>query len=131
MNLFDLPDEILSIIWKQFKQIEVFHSIIYMHHRLRELAFDHVHIRNLNFSYMPNMILWDNTRLSTNVESASRFCKEMVSRIHSLVQKLTIDQCFTKEILCRNYSQLHSLSLVNFDEKILDQYIKINQFQFI
>jgi hypothetical protein len=53
----------------------------------------------------------------------SRICKKILSRFHDQVHKLTVEEYSTKQILAFNYPELYSLSLLNFQEEILYEYL--------
>ncbi|CAF4030473.1 unnamed protein product, partial [Adineta steineri] len=54
----------------------------------------------------------------------SRICDQILCRIYDQINTLTIEQYSIKRILrVANYSQLYSLSLINFEGKIFGQYL--------
>ncbi|CAF3077094.1 unnamed protein product, partial [Rotaria sp. Silwood2] len=55
----------------------------------------------------------------------SRICSNILPQIHSQVHKLTVEEYSMKQILlAANYPQLYSLSLFNFQEVTLHQYLR-------
>jgi hypothetical protein len=51
-------------------------------------------------------------------------CKEILSRIHHQVHKLTVERhSMQRALLSFDYTQLYSLSLVDFQEEMLFQYL--------
>ncbi|CAF1301761.1 unnamed protein product [Rotaria sordida] len=69
---------------------------------------DNSNNNNLNILDLPNEII----------------CENILPRIHNQVNKLTVDSYSIKSILTVNHPQLYSLSLANFQEEILFQYLK-------
>jgi hypothetical protein len=62
---------------------------------------------------------------SVDIQVLSRISSKILCQIHHQVHKLTVEEYSMKEILrAGNYPQLYSLSLINFEEKILYQYLK-------
>ncbi|CAF1385097.1 unnamed protein product [Rotaria sordida] len=59
-----------------------------------------------------------------NDKILSRICDKILCRIYNQINTLTVEQYSIKRILrAANYPQLYSLSLVNFEEEILNQYL--------
>ncbi|CAF1182272.1 unnamed protein product [Rotaria sordida] len=104
--------------------IDVFSSLVDVNQRFHRLAFDSLYMRNIDMTTITNInSFYDQTSL-IDPEVLSRICKKILSRIHSQVHKLTVEEYSMKEILLvGNYSQLYSLSLINFEEEILYQYL--------
>jgi hypothetical protein len=54
----------------------------------------------------------------------SRICDKILCRIYDQINTLTVEQYSIKRVLrAANYPQLYSLSLINFEGKILNQYL--------
>jgi hypothetical protein len=60
---------------------------------------------------------------SVHEQVLSRICENILPKIHDQIKKLAIEQHSIERILTFNYFQLYSLSLVNFKEEILFQYL--------
>jgi hypothetical protein len=121
LNILDLPDEVLLMIRNKLSQIDVFYSLVYVNHRFYRLSLDSHYIRNLD---MTNINLFNDEIISIDRQSLSRFSKKILPRIHHQIYELAIEQYSMKEILTVNYPQLYSLSLINFEEEILYQYLQ-------
>jgi hypothetical protein len=117
-NILDLPDEILFIIFEKLNRIDVFYSLVHVNQRFNRLIFDPLCLRDLNMTI--------NYQTSpTDTQVLSTIDQTILLRIHQHVHKLTVEQCLMKEILLvASYPQLFSLSLTNFQEKRLHQYLK-------
>jgi hypothetical protein len=121
-NILDLPDEVLFIILKKIKTIEVLSSLVDVNQR---------YTRDLDMTCMTTInSLYDQT-LPTNTQVLSKICKHILPRIHHQLHKLTVEEYSMKEILlAANYPQLYSLSLFNFQEVTLRQYLIGKVFNF-
>jgi hypothetical protein len=131
LNILDLPDEVLFLIFKELNTIDVFHSFVDVNRRFDRLVLDSLYIRDLSMINIMNIdSLYDQTSIDTQV--LTRICEKILPRIHHHVQKLTVEQYSMQTILlAANYPQLYSLSLINFHEEILYQYLTGIVFDFI
>ncbi|CAF1087004.1 unnamed protein product [Rotaria sordida] len=125
LNILDLPDEILFIIFKKLNTIDVFHSLVGVNQQFDRLALDPLNVYDLDMTdIMTINSLYDKIP-SIDTETLSKICSKILPRIHRQVHKLTVEQYSMKDILrAANYSELYSLSLINFQAKILYQYLK-------
>ncbi|CAF3200213.1 unnamed protein product [Rotaria sp. Silwood2] len=101
--------------------VDVLYSLVDINERMNQLVLDPFYIRNR-----------DMTMKSSSDETSSifdqvlnRICKNILPRIHHHVNKLTVEPHSLKHILLNGniYPQLFSLSLINFQEEILYQYL--------
>jgi hypothetical protein len=132
LNILDIPDEILFLIFEKVNTVDVFSSLVGVNQRFDRLAFDSLYIRHLNMTTITNFnSFYDQTSLMDQ-EVLSRICRKILSRISSQVHKLTVEEYSMKEILLAgSYPQLYSLSLINFQEEILYQFLTGKEFDFI
>ena len=120
VNILDLPDEILLIIFQKLQTIDVLSSLANVNSRFFRLAIDPLHVHDLNMTIKS---LHGQTS-SIETEAFSRICQNILPHIHHQVHKLTVEQDLMKEILAAGtYPELYSLSLSNFDESILHEYL--------
>ncbi|CAF1515223.1 unnamed protein product [Adineta steineri] len=122
LNIFDLPDEILFIIVKKLNISDVIYSLMDINERFVQLLFDPFYIQNLNITLMTMKSFYQRT-FSLHEQVLSNICENILPKIHDQVKQLVIEQHSMKRILTHNYSQLYSLSLVNFKEEILFRYL--------
>ncbi|CAF1037544.1 unnamed protein product [Adineta steineri] len=124
LNILDIPDEILFLIFQRLNAVEVFTSLEDVNQRFHRLAFDPLLIRDLNMTTITNINSFYDQNFSIDSNVLSRICKNILPQIHSQVHKLTVEQDSMKEILhAGTYPQLYSLSLINFEEEIIYQYL--------
>ncbi|CAF3650892.1 unnamed protein product [Rotaria sp. Silwood1] len=125
LNIFDLPNEILLMICKKLNMVDVLYSLVDVNERFDQLILDHLYIRHLNMTTMTIKSAFDRI-FSINNQVLSRICENIFPRIHDQVNQLTVDSHSIDRLLTFNYPQLYSLSLVDFQENILLQYLKGN-----
>ena len=109
----DLPDEILLIILKKLKNIEVLYSLMGVNKRLDQIAHDYNFTNSLTLleycSYdhiysLPDPIL-------------DRFCLQILSEIQHQIKWLNLDASSMERILLSgNYSNLSGLGIFNIEK---------------
>jgi hypothetical protein len=125
INILDLPNEILFKIFNKLNMVDVFYSITDVNQRFNRLALDSLYVRDLEMTTMMNIDTFFNQTSSIDTEVLSRICENILPQIHHQVHKLTVDQNSMKPVLhAEHYSQLYLLSIINFQEKILCEYLK-------
>ncbi len=131
-NILDLPNEILFIIFKELSMVDVFYSFENVNRRFNRLALDSLYIRHLDMTTLRNIKSEYDQISPIDTQVLSEICVKLVPRIHHQVHKLTVQQDSIQQILhAGNYPQLYSLSLINFQQEILYQYLKGIVFDFI
>jgi hypothetical protein len=122
-NILDLPDEILLIIVNKMNIVDVLYSLVDVNQRFDRLVLDPLTIRNIDMTMKTFESVYDQT-FSIDDQILSRICDQILCRIYDQINALTVEQYSIKRILhATNYPQLYSLSLINFEGKILDQYL--------
>jgi hypothetical protein len=120
INILDLPDEILLIIFNKLHMIEMFYSLVNVNQRFDRLALDPLCMHHLDLK--SQRFLNDNS--SANLEIIDRIRTKILPRIHHKITKLTIDSlsiaCIFDTI---DFAALTALKLVNFQSKILSQHL--------
>jgi hypothetical protein len=131
LTLLDLPDEILFNIVKKLNKVDVFCSLVDVNRRFYRLALDSKYVRDLDLTTMMNIDSMDDKTSPIDIQFLSRICEKILPRIHHQVQKLIVEPDSMQQILLAgNYPQLYSLSLVNFQQEILYQYLTGIMFYF-
>jgi hypothetical protein len=132
LNILDLPDEILFIIFKKLNMVDVLYSLVDVNRQLDRLALDFLYIRHLDITTNMTIKSLYNQTFSIDTQVLSRICEKILPRIHHQVQKLTVEQYSMKQVLvAASYPQLYSLSLLNFQEKRLYRYLTGTLFNFV
>ena len=123
LNILDLPDEILLIIFNKMNIVNVLNSLVDVNQRFDRLVLDPLTIRNLDMTIRSFKSFFDQT-FSIDDKTLSRICDKILYRISDQINKLTVEQYSIQRVLhAANYPQLYSLSLINFEGKILNQYL--------
>ena len=121
-NIFDLPNEILFMIINKLNIGDVFYSLVDVDERFFQLVLDPLYIEHVDIT-VRTMNSYYNRTFSVHEQVLSRLCEDILPKIADQVKKLAIEQDSIERTLTVNYSQLYSLSLVNFKEEILFQYL--------
>jgi hypothetical protein len=124
-NILDLPDEILLIIFKEMSTIDVLHSFGNVNQRFNRLIADSVYTRHLEMTTLRNIKSEYDQIASIDPQILCEICMKIIPKIHHQVHQLTVQEDSIEQILhAASYSQLYSLSFINFHEEILYQYLK-------
>lgn len=120
INILDLPDEILRIIFNKLNTTEIFYSLVGVNQRFDRLALDSLYIPHLDFVIKRSNI----HNSSVDVHILDKICENVLPRINDKVTKLIVDPFFMKRILNDvHYPQLHSLTFVNFQPDMFLQHL--------
>ncbi|CAF0728294.1 unnamed protein product [Rotaria sp. Silwood1] len=98
--------------------------------RFERLILDDLYIHHLNMTTMTIMSVFDHI-FSIDNQVLDRSCEKILPRIHHQVNQLTVEPHSMDRLLAINYSQLYSLSLDVFQDKMVLQYLKSTSFRFI
>ncbi|CAF2474245.1 unnamed protein product [Rotaria sp. Silwood2] len=122
INILDLPNEILLIIFNKLKTVDAVYSLVHINERFDRLVLDSLHVRNLDTTSM-TIKSYDDRTFSIDNHVLDRICEKILPQLRHQLNALTVEQNSVEHILTVNYSQLYPLSLVNFEEEILFQYL--------
>jgi hypothetical protein len=130
LNILDLPDEVLLIIFNKLNMVDVFNSFVDVCERFDQLVFDSFYIRNLDMTSMTMKSFYDRI-YSVDDQVLSRICSNILPRIHHQINELIIEQQSMQRVLYTlNYPQLHSLTLMDFEVETLSKYLTGKPFSF-
>jgi len=122
-NILDLPNEILFIIFNKLNMVDVLYSLVDITQRFNQLVFDPFYIRNLNMTSMTMKSYYDRI-YSIDNQVLDRICKNILPRISHQINELIVEQYSMERVLHSiNYPQLYSLTLMNFSEEVLFNYL--------
>ncbi|CAF2933740.1 unnamed protein product [Rotaria sp. Silwood2] len=124
INILDLPDEILSIIFNKLNTIDIFYSLVGVNHRFDLLTLDPLVIHHFDFaiekSHVHNSYILD------------KVCSKILPRINDKITKLTLDSFSTQRILSAvKYPHLHSFSLINYQSYVLLRHLQDGVISFL
>jgi hypothetical protein len=129
VQLDDLPDEILLIIFKNLNNIDLLYSLIGVNKRLNKIVHDSMFTNSLTLfgsllcdyvDPLPDLML-------------DRFCSQILPEIHDNIKWLKLESSSMKHILLSaNYPNLFGLGIYNIEKPaVLDLFNgKIFIFQF-
>ena len=119
LDLLDLPDEILLIIFNKLGSADVLYSLLNSTQRLDQIARGIDYTKSINFS-----IESSNGQFSAiDPDKAHRFCAELLPQIHHHIQSMTLETSNIERILlAAQFPNLHTLVLAGFSPAILLHY---------
>ncbi len=124
LNILNLPNENLYIIFHKLNMIDVLYSLAGVNQRFQRLALDSLYIHDLNMVNIGIINSLHDHTSSVDTQVLSRVCEKILPRIHHQIQKLTVEEFSMKQVLhVSKYPQLYSLSLINFREETLCEYL--------
>ncbi|CAF3338369.1 unnamed protein product [Rotaria sp. Silwood1] len=112
LQLTDLPDEILLIIFKKVDNVALLYSLFGVNKRLNKILHDPIFTSHLNllnccsndFIYGPSYPI------------LNRFCLQILPKIHHKVKWLNLESSSMARFLhCTNYPNLNGLGLYNLE----------------
>ncbi|CAF4303105.1 unnamed protein product, partial [Rotaria sordida] len=114
VELNDLPDEILIIIFKKLDNLEILYSIQDVNERLNKIIHDPIFTSHLSF------LKWSFNKCINKFSShiiLNRFCFEILPKIHTKIKWLDVESSSIKNILyAADYPNLNTLGLYNIKE---------------
>ncbi|CAF1440394.1 unnamed protein product [Adineta steineri] len=114
IQLNDLPDEILMMIFGKLWNVRVLYSLIGINRKLDRIACDPVFTRYLQ---LMNGIS-DNSVGQLPEIVLNRFCSHVLPKIHHHIRRLDLESSTMERILSTaNYPNLHQLVLLNLHAK--------------
>ncbi len=115
IELNDLPDEILQIIFKKLNNLEVLYSLQGVNQRLNNIIYDSIFTSHLNF------VKWSSDKFINKYPRnilLDRFCLQILPKIHMKIKCLDIESSSVKDILhAADYPHLYRLGLYNIEDE--------------
>jgi hypothetical protein len=122
-NILDLPNEIIFIIFNKLNMVDVLYSLVDVTQRFDQIVLNPLYIRNLNMIAVTMKSCFEFI-YSIDNQVLDRICRNILPRIHHLVNELTVEQHSMERVLHTiNYPEIYSLSLINFQEDVLLKYL--------
>jgi len=109
IQLEDIPDEILLIIFENLDNYHVLYSFMGLNQRLDRILSDRIFTRNLTL-----IKSIDNSSYRVTDTILDRFCLEILPQINDKIERLNIESSFIDRILSTNYPNLNTLNLYDF-----------------
>jgi len=112
VNLLDLPDELLLIIFNKLGSADVIYSLLNSTQRLDRI------VRSIDYTKAINLSEIDSDKID-------RFCVELLPQIHDRIRIMTLESSSIERILCAaQFPHLNSIALVGFSPDVLLHYFK-------
>ncbi|CAF1533373.1 unnamed protein product, partial [Rotaria sp. Silwood1] len=115
VELNDLPDEILLLIFKKLDNLEVLYSFQGVNERLNKIIHDPIFTSRLSF------LKWSFNKCINKFSShiiLNRFCLQILPKIYTKIKWLDLVSEYMKNILdAADYPNLFALGLYNIEEK--------------
>ena len=118
VQLIDLPNELLMMIFKKLNNVELLYSLTGINIRLDRIISDPIFTRNIT------LLRHSSNRLIYPLVDAvlDRFCLQILPEIQYKINLLNLESLSMERILLTaDYSNLHSLGLYNVDEKTAER----------
>lgn len=119
IELVDLPDELLLIIFKKLNNVELLYSIMNTNSRLHRIALDS--------KFTKNLILFKRSSLGDIIpligSVLDRLCLVILPQIQNLIRSLQLESSsIERTLLTGDYSNLYELGLHNIDKNTADRF---------
>jgi hypothetical protein len=115
IQLDDLPDEILIIIFKKLNKISTLYSLLGVNRQLDKIVRDPIFT-----SYLALCIRYTNGNSDPLIDPIlDRFCSQILPEIHDNIKWLDLEPLSMERILLStNYPNLYKLGLYNIQEEM-------------
>ena len=114
VELIDLPDELLMIIFQKLNSVDVLYSLLNINRRLNRIVRDPIFTSCL---ILLKRIANDVIDVFPSDAIRDRFCREILPEIRHQIQSLSVESSSMKDVLrAADYSHLQTLGLFNVDE---------------
>jgi hypothetical protein len=128
VELNDLPDEILMIIFKKVNNLEILYSFQGVNQRLNKIVHDPIFTSHLTFVKWFSHDFIDVLSCDT---VRDRFCLQILPNIHDKIKWLGLESSSMKHVLrAADYPNLHTLGLFNINEESTRCLLTGENFQF-
>ena len=119
IQLDDLPDEILMMIFKNMCQVDVLYSLIDVNQQLNRIVHDAIFTNHLTLLKH----LSDGSICSLTDSMLDQFCSQILPKINHKIKCLHLESSSMERILlATRYPSLDGLSLCNITLKTIIQY---------
>jgi len=115
VNITNLPDEIILLIWNKLNKIDVLYSFLNVNRRFDKLVRDKIYTRSIEL--LKTNYEEDNCSLSDQI--LDKFCLNILPQIHHTVEQLILESISMERILYAGvYPRLCKLTLVNLTQEL-------------
>lgn len=128
IELIDLPNELLLIIFKKLNNVDLLYSLMGIDNQFDQILYD---------SMLTNCLTLTRSSSDGDIcplinEMLDRFCSEILPKIHHKIECLTVESVSMESILLANdYPNLRKLCLVSIEEVRLPDLFNGEIFNFV
>ncbi|CAF4499091.1 unnamed protein product [Rotaria sp. Silwood2] len=116
VNIMNLLDEIILIIWNKLNKIDVLYSFLNVSKRFDKLIRDKIYTHSIEL-IKTNCEEKDNCSLSDQI--LDRFCLDTLPQINSIVEELILESRSMERIFyAGDYTRLCKLTLINLTQEL-------------
>ncbi|CAF4979395.1 unnamed protein product [Rotaria sp. Silwood1] len=114
VQLNDLPDEVLLIIFKKLNNVKVLYSLMGINKRLDKILHDSIFTTNLT---LLKYLLYDSIYSLSN-SMLDRYCAKILPKINNKIKWLNLESSSMKRILLSaKYPNLFGLGIYNIEKE--------------
>lgn len=125
VELIDLPDELLIIIFKKLSKVLILYSLMDVNLRFNQILLDEMFTGCLTMLRVSS----DGFIRPPANNILDRFCSEILPKIHDKIKWLNLESLSMKRILLAiDYPNLHGLGLYNMDDETAIRLFKGKKF---
>ncbi|CAF1468314.1 unnamed protein product [Adineta steineri] len=116
IQLDDLPDEILTYIFKKLYNYEVLYSLMGVNQRINRITHDRIFTRHLRLLEYCRI---DDSSFPLSDPILDRFCSTILPTIGHQIETVCLEGTSMERVLhATNYLNLHNLGLCDIDDKL-------------
>ncbi len=116
VNIMNLPDEIILIIWNKLNEIDALYSFLNVNIRFDKLIRDKIYTHSIEL-IKTNCEEKDNGSLSDQI--LDRFCLDILPQLHYIFENFIFKSLSVERILnAGDYPRLCKLTLINLAQKL-------------
>lgn len=110
ININDLPDEIILIIWNKLDNIDVLYSFVGVNQRLNRLVRDPIYTRSIQLAKTNKYCVLPDSMID-------RYCLDILPGIHQYIECLILEPSSMEHILLSSdYPHLHKLTFTKINK---------------
>lgn len=127
VQLIDLPDEILLVIFRKLSNIDAFYSLVDVSTRFNRILSDRILTRSLTLL----QCTWDQFIYPLPDAMLNRFCSKIFPQISHKIEWLNIESsCLERILYAAEYSNLRGIGLFNVTDEIVQRIFIGKKFYF-
>ncbi len=127
VQLTDLPDELLMMVFKKLNNMQVLHSLMGINMRLNKIIFDPIFTSRLTLL----RVSCNSAICPLTTTTLDRFCFQILPKIHHNVKWINVEPLSMERVLlAANYSNLYGLGIHNIGKEAAQRLFVGKKFNF-